>query len=95
MRGTPGYWMHETSGVLRPAIEAYLHGRPLTGEDVATLRAYLRQWIMAPAWDANPFADREAGVQLARLRQRVDGLDCRRAIRAWLDDAVLLGLDPL
>jgi hypothetical protein len=26
----PGYWMHETSGVLRPAVEAYLRDEPMT-----------------------------------------------------------------
>jgi hypothetical protein len=26
----PGYWMNETSGVLRPAIEAYLNHDELT-----------------------------------------------------------------
>jgi hypothetical protein len=31
----PGYWMHETSGVLRPVVEAYLHGGPMTEADIA------------------------------------------------------------
>lgn len=46
----PGYWMNETSGVLRPAIEAYLAGGPLAAEHVGAMRAYLRQWIFATAW---------------------------------------------
>ncbi|UEM11939.1 hypothetical protein J4G43_047120 [Bradyrhizobium barranii subsp. barranii] len=31
----PGYWMHETSGALRSAVEAYLGGRPMTDEHIA------------------------------------------------------------
>ena len=37
----PGYWKHETSGVLRPAVEAYLGGGPMTGSQIAAMRAYL------------------------------------------------------
>jgi hypothetical protein len=35
----PGYWMHETSGRLRPAVEAYPKGAPMTGEQTAALSA--------------------------------------------------------
>jgi hypothetical protein len=35
----PGYWLHETSSVLRPAIERYLRGEVLSPEDIAALRA--------------------------------------------------------
>ena len=38
------YWMYETSGVLRPAIEAYFSGL-MTDQHIAAMRAYLRQWI--------------------------------------------------
>jgi hypothetical protein len=43
MMGPPGYWMYETSGVLRPAVEAYLAGGPLSEAHIAALCAYLRQ----------------------------------------------------
>lgn len=42
----PGYWMHETTGVLRPAIEAYLsrsldpHSPEMTPEQIAAVRGY-------------------------------------------------------
>ena len=88
----PGYWMHETSGVLRPAVEAYLRGETMTPEQIATMRAYLRQWIMAPAWDENPFS---TGHDLAELRKRIDWLTTQGAIDAWLRDAELFGVDPL
>ena len=80
----PGYWMHETSGVLRPAVEAYLTGGPMLPEHIAAMRAYLRQWIMAPTW---------RGV--GDLRERIDMLIDRAAIDRWLWDAEMAGIDPL
>jgi hypothetical protein len=82
----PGYWMHETSGVLRPAIEAYLTGAPMTPTQVAAMRAYLRQWIDAPGW-------RGPGVR--RLRRMIDTLIDRSSIAKWLGDAEYEGIDPL
>ena len=86
MRETPGYWMHETSGVLRPAVEAYLENKELSGEQIAALRAYLRQWIAAPVWH---------GEDIERLRARIDGLISREAIEAWLFDAEERDIDPI
>lgn len=86
MDGAPGYWMNETSGVLRPAVKAYLERDELTGEAIAALRAYFRQWINAPAF---------RGADIDELRQGVDGLKSRPAIEAWLDKAMAAGVDPL
>lgn len=83
---TPGFWMHETSGVLRPAVEAYLQNHPLHAEHIASLRAYLRQWIAAPEWTGEGVDD---------LRSRIDKLISRTAISRWLADALELGIDPL
>jgi hypothetical protein len=91
----PGYWIYETSGVLRPAVEAYLNGAPLTNEHIAALRAYFRQWISSPVWDQNPYADIEERDGLACMRAGVDGLTTREAIEKWLDAAMDGGLDPL
>jgi hypothetical protein len=87
----PGYWMHETSGVLRPAVEAYLQGKALSPPQIATLRAYFRQWIMSPVWDQNPHGN----PGLAQLRAGIDGLTSRAAISLWLHKAVEEGIDPL
>jgi hypothetical protein len=84
--GTPGYWMHETSGVLRPAVTAYLAGRPMSDSHIAAMRAYLRQWIGAPVW---------IGPAVERLRGTVDGLTSREAIERWLEAAEREGIDPL
>ena len=84
--GAPGYWMYETSGVLAPAVRAYLSGAELTEPQITAMRAYLRQWIAAPAW---------CGRQVGVLRARIDGLTTRQAIEAWLSLAVEDGIDPL
>lgn len=85
----PGYWMHETSGALRPVVEAYLHDEPLTGEQLAVMRAYLRQWIGAWWW----FDDDKGS--LATLRERIETLTDQPAIERWLADARTLGIDPI
>lgn len=80
----PGYWMHESSGVLRPVIEDYLHNRPLSYAQIATMRAYLRQWIMAPCWQ-----------NVDELRAGIDSLTTREAVHNWLERALDAGIDPL
>jgi hypothetical protein len=82
----PGYWMYETSGGLRPAIVAYLQGDRLSEEEIALIRAYLRQWIMAPAW---------GGPAVDALRAGIDRLTTRQAIARWLDVALGENIDPL
>lgn len=82
----PGYWMHEVSGELRPAIMAYLLGARMTDKQVATMRAYLRQWINARVW---------RGTDIDELRQGIDALTSVDAIDAWLTRALDVGIDPL
>ena len=88
----PKYWQHETTGVLRPVIEAYLYGRQLGPNSMAVMRAYLRQWIMSPVWDASPHADDE---ELRGLRDLIDSLTTRAQIDTWLERALEIGIDPL
>ncbi len=82
----PHYWMWETSGVLAPAVHAYLTGDTMTPEAIAAMRAYLRQWIESPGWQ---------GPELAELRASVDMLHSRLAIARWLERAMDAGIDPL
>ena len=82
----PGFWMFETSGVLRPAVEAYLRHEPMTPEQIAAMRAYLRQWIAAPAWE---------GPVVNALRSSIDELHTRADLHNWLDQAFEEGIDPL
>lgn len=82
----PGYWMHETTGVLRPAVEAYLRNEPMSQEQIAAMRAYLRQWINAPDW---------SGPTVHSLRATIDDLTSREAISEWLAAAAKEWIDPL
>lgn len=80
-----GYWMNETSGVLKPVVLKYLDGKQLTPVEVGTMRAYLRQWI------AGDFR----GPGLAELRRDVEALASTADLHAWFDRALDLGIDPL
>lgn len=82
----PCFWMNETSGVLRPAVEAYVIGGPMSVEQIAAMRAYLRQFIEAGCW---------VGPKVGELRDMIDGLTSRKAITAWLVIAIAEGIDPL
>jgi hypothetical protein len=82
----PGYWMYEVSGVLRPAIQAYLENEAMTPAQIAAMRAYLRQWIMAPEW---------RGDNIDLLRATVGSLATRKNIDSWLEVADHDGIDPL
>lgn len=90
----PGYWLYETTGVLRPAVEAYLAGS-MSPIQIAAMRAYLRQWIEAPAWEHNPHASPEDRAWLKSMRRRVGGLESIESIREWIDEATDAGIDPL
>ena len=92
---SPGYWLYETSGVLRPAVEAYLGGKSMSPMAIAAMRAYLRQWIGAEVWDRNPHMDDAERAWLAGMRADIETLTSREAITAWLDRAEEEGIDPL
>jgi hypothetical protein len=78
--------MYETSGVLRPVILAYLEGANLSGEQMALMLAYLRQWIEHPDW---------VGPDIDLLRATVGSLRTRHDISRWLEVAERNCLDPL
>jgi hypothetical protein len=86
MLGGPHYWQNESTGSLRRAITAYLNGHHMSEAQIADMRAYLRQWIMAPVW---------LGEAANALRARIDDLTTRKAIRDWLADAAEEEIDPL
>jgi len=82
---TPGYWMHETGGELRGAVERYLNSFEMTDEDIALMRAYLRQWMQGP-W---------RGAAVPELRRSIDEIKDRDTLAHWLDRALDAGVDPL
>lgn len=81
----PGYWMNEVSGVLKPAIMAYLNRDEMTGHQIAAVRAYLRQWINAD-WK---------GPMIDVLRTDVEAITTREDITHWLELAESQAIDPL
>lgn len=83
----PKYWTYETSGVLRPVVEAYLKGRILSPAQIALMRAYLRQWIISPVWAPEP--------AIERLREQVGRIESTAHIHQWLEEALHVGIDPL
>ena len=82
----PGYWQNESSGVLRPAVEAYLAGGEMTAGQIRAMRAYCRMWINAPGF---------LGPRVELLRNFVDGIVDRETLAKWLDHACEAGCDPL
>jgi hypothetical protein len=81
----PGFWMNETSGVLRPAVEAYLRREPMTPNQIAAMRAYLRQW-MDGDWH---------GPMIDVLRTKLDEIHTPKDIRDWMRMALRENIDPL
>jgi hypothetical protein len=59
------------------------------------MRVYLRQWIMAPVWDANPHANDDDRWALGELRRHIDDLTPREIIHRWISWATDEGFDPL
>jgi hypothetical protein len=86
----PGFWKYEASGVLAPVVTAYVHGRTLDEDGIKLMRAYLEQWISAPAWDWH-----SQPPELTELRQSVVGLTSQKQIADWLWRALAIGIDPL
>lgn len=82
----PGYWKHESSGLLRAAVEAYLSGAPMTDEHIGYMRKYFSQWISRGAFQ---------GDQVERLRILVRVIETRRDIELWIALARTAGCDPL
>lgn len=83
----PGYWRNETSGVLIPAVEAYLNRQHMTSEQVAAMRAYFRQWLVKGAW--------AGGDEIKNLTRDISKITTQHDISGWLDRALLLNIDPL
>ena len=79
------FWMSETSGQLRPAVEAYLRGEPMTHLQVAAIRAYLRQWMAPDAWK---------GPMIDPLRTKIEEITSRDDIDRWVKLADAASIDP-
>lgn len=85
MNNAPGFWMNETSGALRPAVERYLNRKTIP-DDIPIMRAYLRQWIAADGF---------RGREIAQLRIDVDQIVDLASLDVWIEGALEAGVDPL
>ncbi|PZV19220.1 MAG: hypothetical protein DCF22_00700 [Leptolyngbya sp.] len=90
------YWRNETSGILQPAMMAYInHGAypnqcpAPTPEQMGLIKQYLQLYINAPCWEEG-----EQG-QLAALRKSVQEITDLASCDRWLDEAMQWGFDPL
>jgi len=90
----PKYWMHETGGELRPAVERYLTNAEMTRRDRHLVILYLRQWVNSPTWDRNPHLGTNGNRDLMRLRYAAAAAMTRGDIDACTKLAVDLGMDP-
>jgi hypothetical protein len=90
----PKYWMHETGGELRRAVERYLTGSEMSIHDCRLVILYLQQWVNSPVWDANPIQSVNSKRKLSQLREGAAAARTRDDIEACTHLAVDLGLDP-
>lgn len=86
MAREPGYWMYETTGLLRPVIEDLVHGKPLSPPQIELMRQYLHQWV---------YADGFFGPEVDQLRLSVLAITTRADIDRWIAQAIKVGIDPL
>lgn len=83
----PKFWMNESSGILKPVIEAYVNGKELTDKQIALMRAYLYQWVAAPVWIQT------AALEILKLR--VAAIKTNDDLRTAISKAVEMNIDPL
>lgn len=74
----PGYWFHETSGILKPAIVDYLNNAPISAERIRILKAYFYQWIDDGSW-------RMGADDKQKLLETLIKAQTRKDLAQWLD----------
>jgi hypothetical protein len=88
--GVPLYWMNETSGILRSAVQAYVtaetNGPDMTAEQFELFRAYLTYVIHAPCWK---------GLDRRRFAFKLAAATDTAAIHTILMELLDFGIDPL
>jgi hypothetical protein len=92
----PGYWRNETGGNLAPAVENFLRDpTSLNIYEVTLIRAYIEQWINAPAWmKIARNAGEDSVRELLALREAARRIHSAAGIRNWMHMALDSGQDP-
>ena len=90
----PYYWKDEATGLLPEAIHSYLDyilgKRTSFGlRDFCLVVAYMKHFINAPCWPE------DSDGLLASLRIGIDKVETAKGIDAWIQQCLLIGLDPL
>jgi hypothetical protein len=78
--------MEEITGKLAVAVEQYLQGEPLTDDQLAIIKLYLKQYLERAVIDDS--ADRK------RLLSRIDRLRTTRDIERFADELSEVGVEP-
>jgi hypothetical protein len=82
----PRFWMEEDSGLLAPAVDAYINGEKLDAQQLELLQLYLRQFleraVLTGAANRNKLLAR-----VARLRSAHD-------IERFADELAEWGVEP-
>jgi hypothetical protein len=82
----PHFWMTEQSGLLEPAVEAYLNGEALSPAELDLIKQYLRQYIERAMMSGE--ANRGA------LLRRAEALRNSRDIERFADELSEYGVEP-
>lgn len=101
--GGPCYWMHEETGILQQAVNAYflpyrtvmvIPSIELAEKPLLYLRSYLVHWADAPCYKNNPHATDEDLGRLKELIESAKRINSRKDIDEWLEQALEIGIDP-
>lgn len=84
MDKVPMYWMHETIGVLKKAVLAFLDHKE-TPEDMELVIKYCKAWVDCPIWTGN----------VEGLRKDINKVKTAHQLRGWIYKALDEGIDPL
>ncbi len=81
----PHFWMTEQTGRLADAVEVYMNGERLSPEQLATIKAYLRQYIERAVLTGD--------AHRGRLLQELDKLRTTREVEHFADDLADFGIE--
>lgn len=81
----PRFWMEEQTGVLAPAVEAYLDGERLNTAQVEVIKVYLKQYVER--------AMLTGGANKPGLVRKIDKLKSSADLERFADEVAELGAE--